>query len=149
MIIFAAHAEIPAATMLIHLRTGLLRRRPSPAQIPRIRFEVVLDQVNAVIRSPYLEIIRPRPFRQALDLMPPVQHLLNVKPLTLAAEAPWRLVGFVTGVTLGFDGNQSHGLEFGARPIRSFQLHTRNVVRQLRPEIGGTGDVVDPRPMQT
>jgi hypothetical protein len=55
----------------------------------------------------------------------------------------------VTGVTFDFDGNQSHGLDFGARPIRSFQLDTRNVVRQLRPGFGGAGEVVDPRLLQT
>ena len=45
-----------------------------------------------------LEVIGLRPFWQALDLVPPVDDLLDLDPISREAEPPRRFIGLVTGV---------------------------------------------------
>jgi hypothetical protein len=58
---------------LISLRIAL---SPPPAEMPFIRLEIVLEPVLTLAGAPNLEVIRVRPFRKTLHLMPAVDHLL-------------------------------------------------------------------------
>jgi hypothetical protein len=56
-----------------------------------------------------LEVICSRPFWQALDLVPPVDDLFDLDPISREAEPPRRFIGLVTGVAFNFNEKQIHG----------------------------------------
>lgn len=78
-------------------------------QKPRIRLQVVLEQILRLVRAAHLEIIRSRPLRLALDLMPPIHHFLDLDPFPFPQESPRRLIRLLPRVTLNSDDRKLHG----------------------------------------
>src|SRR6266516_4277292 len=99
---------------------------PLPGQMPHIRLEIVLEQILAVVCAMHFEIISARPFRQALDLIPAVQHFGDFNPLIVHKKAARRFVGFLTGVALDLDGGQPHGRTPGFASVVPKQTSLRS-----------------------
>ena len=77
----------------------------------------MLEQILALVRAVNLEVIRSRPLRSALNLVPTIQYLLDHDPFPLPQKTPRCLVRLMAGVTLNLDGNELHNLilTFGAQ----------------------------------
>jgi hypothetical protein len=91
------------------LLTG--RSLPPLAKTPFIRFQVVFQQVLAPIHGLHFEIIGPRPIRQVLDLVPPVDHCLDLNDALSPDKTARRLVSLGSGVAFDLDRNERHTRE--------------------------------------
>jgi hypothetical protein len=95
-------------TLHPHAMRMNLRILPLLPQIPLVRFEIVFQQVLALIHVSYFEIVGPGPLGLAFNLVPTVENFVHFDGLSLPDEPARRLIGFGPGVAFDLNRDEFH-----------------------------------------